>query len=355
MSTLAARVERVQSFLVAAQKLVDPEQPLGAMARRELPASTGLSLAGVAYALEHCFERCPDVTRLRSLCVAHSEAPEVHVLLSANVFVAPLRAIALGLASSARVSVRPSRREPVMTELLHDAAPGSFRIVSELAPKDGDHVWAYGSDPALQSVRSQLPSRVLFRPHGPGIGAALLDEEGCSNRHSAARLAEDIIAFDQRGCLSPRFAVVAAPPAVGFRLAEDLERELASWHQRVPRGRLSDTELADLTRFSRAMTYAADYAWSSDAGAVALVVDRERWILPPVGRALLIVCTEEPLELLAAHGSELTQVGVACSRVLTEKIAARLPGARITPLGRMQRPEFDGPVDRRIRDVVGIH
>src|SRR5690606_16063514 len=202
---LEPRVARVQGFLEAAARLSNPNDPLGRAARARLPESTGLSPAGVAYALEHCLERCPSPAELGRVCSQVSESPRAHVLLSANVFTAPVRAVALALAASERVCVRTSRREPVMTELLLEASGGQFELVSALTPSAGDQLWAYGSDQTLAAVANELPSGVVFHGHGSGFGLAIVDDAGlCDLERAADGLARDCIAFDQRGCLSPR-------------------------------------------------------------------------------------------------------------------------------------------------------
>jgi hypothetical protein len=52
-------------------------------------------------------------------------------------------------------------------------------------------------------------------------------------------------------------------------------------------------------------------------------------------------------ELLAPLRRSITCVGHDSLASLTSALAAISPGARLAPLGRMQRPPLDGPVDRR--------
>src|SRR5690606_37489414 len=152
VSSSEARLERVARYIEQARRLRAPADPLGAAARRELPAATGLSAAGVELALQEYLELDPSHQELETLCASTPEAARAHVLLSANVFVAAHRAIAVALAASEHVFVRPSRREPVMARLLHDASGDAFRIVSELAPVSGDHLYVYGSAETIDAV-----------------------------------------------------------------------------------------------------------------------------------------------------------------------------------------------------------
>lgn len=330
-------------FLLAGARLADANDNLGREARARLPSATGLSPASVSYALEHCLETSPGLAALEQLCLAAPEAPRAHVVLSANVFTAPLRAIALALASSERVFVRPSRREPVMAELLREASRGQFEIVSALDPAPGDHVWAYAADESLAAIAASLPTGVVYHAHGFGYGAALLDSAACQDGEAARRLALDTALFDQRGCLSPRFAVVHAPLDDTLAFARSLAAALDDWQTLLPRGDLEHTELEAMVRFRETMTYASECCLGSDAGNVAVLRDPEQFPLPPVGRNLLLLSTSDWRAPLVANAAQLTQLGIAGS-------FAPLPGhVRTAPLGHMQRPPFDGPVDRRAR------
>jgi len=152
----SVRQGRVARLVAVARRIADPADPLGQRARALLPASTGLSLQGVELGLTRCLEIAPTDLELRSLCEGTPSAPRAHVLLSANVFVAAHRAIALALAASARVEVRPSRREPEMVRLLQAGDPGLFRVVDDLSAAPGDHVWAYGTDRTLAALRDEF-------------------------------------------------------------------------------------------------------------------------------------------------------------------------------------------------------
>lgn len=340
------RADRVRRFLLASARLADPGDSLGRAARARLPLSTGLSPASVSYALEHCLEICPETGELERICAATAEAPRAHVVLSANVFAAPLRAIALALASSDRVCVRPSRREPVMAELLHAASEGQFELVGAVEPAPGDHVWAYGADETLAAIAKQLPPGVTYHGHGFGYGAALLDSAACQNPDIAACLALDAVLFDQRGCLSPRFAVVAAPLDAATAFAAALAAALDTWHDRLPLGQLDAAEREASVRFRESMAYASDCCITTKAGSVAVLDRPERFPLPPVGRNLLLLATSDWQTPLVANAAQLTQLGVAGEFAA---LPPELSRVRLAAIGQMQRPAFDGPVDRRIQ------
>src|SRR5262245_25865659 len=245
-------------LLQAARRIADAGDVLGQRARRELCASSGLSPAGVAHALEQCLETHPSSAELSKLCASVRPAPRAHVLLSANVFVAAHRAIALGLAASEQVFVRPSRREPTFVELLQEGAPGLFSIVRELTPQAGEHLFAYGSDETLAELRQKSARGVVLHTHGSGFGMAIFDREGGADEGACRQLALDVAAFDQRGCLSPRLLFVRGSAAEIRKTAAELARALATIETEIPRGELSSEERADIVRFRDVAGYSAE-------------------------------------------------------------------------------------------------
>src|SRR6478735_222479 len=76
-----------------------------------LVASTGLSRQGVELALARHVETSATEEDIASLVAYAGTTKHVHVILSANVFVAAVRAIAIAIAASDRVTVKPSTRE----------------------------------------------------------------------------------------------------------------------------------------------------------------------------------------------------------------------------------------------------
>jgi len=270
-------------------------------------------------------------------------------VLSANVFTAPLRAIALALASSDRVYVRASRREPVMTELLQQACPGQFEIVDTIRPGAGDHVFAYGADETLAAIANTLASGVVYHAHGFGYGAVVLDAAACASADTARRLALDLALFDQQGCLSPRFGVVHAPLESTLAFASDLATALDEWHERLPRGRLAADVIEANVRYRESMTFVGECCLTTAAGSVAVMHDPPHFPLPPVGRNLLLLCASDWRTPLVNNTAQLTQLGIAGA---FDELPPGLEQVRRSPLGQMQTPPFDGPVDRRARPRV---
>lgn len=345
---VSARLARVERLVEAARRIADPADALGRQAREILPESTGLSREGVEYALSRCLETQPTWSELRKLCEGAPQTPRAHVLLSSNVFVAAHRAVALALAASARVDVRASRREPEMARLLLEGSRGAFRLVEELAPSPGDHVWAYGSDATLHSLRGELPAGIVLHAHGAGIGVAVVEPEAGERKLAlAARgLAEDVIAFDQRGCASPRVAFVVGDVAETRAFAEALVKELARLEHDIPRGALADDELAEQTRWRDTTLYACEL-FPAGKGAVGLCVQGDAIVVPPIGRNVHVMRVGDVTHVLSSLAPSIVSAGIAGPARTTDRARELLPRARVAPLGKMQRPALDGPIDLR--------
>jgi len=343
--------ERVRALVAAAREVTEKDSQVGKRVRAHWLETTGLSPEGIELALENSLEVSPSEAEIEQLIASVPTSKRAWVLLSANVFVGAHRALALALAGSERVLVRVSRRDPVFVAALFEACPGLFEITSELAPAHGDVFWAYGKKDTLRTVQASLPAGVQFLGHGPGAGAALVELSDATPKEmqtQAQGLVLDTVLFEQRGCLSPRGVVVTGSTDEVNRFAECVVAELTSIGKRVPRGELSLDEQADLVRFCDTLTYVGK-VFDTEPGIVALSQSTSLSALTPVGRAIHIQHVEEPILPLARIGHVLTSVGFFGSETLRSQLLRALPKVRVTALGKMQRPPFDGPVDLRQR------
>ena len=346
---------RVRRLLEAARRAVAPGAARDGLVRR-LEQTTGLSRPNIEAALDECLELKPTERELEALLGSVEPAPRAHVILPSNVFVAAHRALALALAAAPSVRVKPSRREPAFCEALHAQAPDLFEPVAELAVEPDDHVFAYGSDVTLDTLRRVLPEGAVLHAHGSGFGLAVV-ELGPSDELlalAARAIARDAARFDQRGCLSPRFVLALGDVPAAAAFAEQLAACLAELEHEVPIGRLDPSERAEArwwvecaACFGRVWPAGSGHVTLRDAGVAGSPRDAAAaFEVPPVGRHLEVVPLARLEPALAAFAPWLTSVGCG-SAALERRIAPRLPRARVTALGRMQRPRFDGPVDRR--------
>lgn len=348
-------VERVNRLIAGAKILADQRHSLGKRARELLPGATGLSIQGVERALSDCLETRPTDAAIASLIASAGEAKRAHVLLSANVFVAAHRAIALGLAASEQVFVRASRREPVFAQLLSEAAPGLFAVVEELKPEAGDVLWAYGSDQTMTDLQATLAGGVILKAHGSGFGVVVVREAEFSESDWKAfvdGVTLDTALFDQRGCLSPRWVVAEGSAAFAQRLQRELLAGLSRIHTEIPRGRLLPEEQADLTWYRECVRSLADWQ-ENEGGAVALLVHKTEPV-PPPGRALQVCRVPDVIATLREVTPQITCIAHPANAPDSWKSTLRsvVPRARHCPAGHMQRPPFDGPVDLRIQTLI---
>ena len=353
---MSARL-RVQAWLAAARSLTRPRTADALV--EALATESGLSIEGVRHALDTVLEvdRADEELdaflahpRLRSM----GERPAVGVLLSAHVVTAPLRAIAWALAQSPVVRVRASRRASTFVRALADAAPSLValelageapgdelrRLVASLPAGGALHV--YGGAQALDAARGATAGRadLDLELHGPGFGVIVATAAEVIEHVEAIAL--DVVAFDQRGCLSPRAAIVVGDCATA---ATALHEALGRLDARIPRGALAADVRAEVTlaietaRFAGVAHVGAGHAVLDLPESSSLTIGPAARVLPLVHAADLDVA----LARLAPHSGQLTQI--ACSEAWRARLSAIAPTCA---LGAMQTPPFDGPVDRRL-------
>ena len=336
-----ARRARLERLLQAARELANPERSAGKALRARLLETTGLSGAGIERGMAHSLEIAPSEADLQALLASTPEASRAHVLLSSNVFVGALRAIAIGVASSAQVYVRASRRDPALAEALHALTPELFAIATKLEPAAGEHFWSYGSDTTLAELRASLPAGVWFHPHGAGFGAVVVDAATWTPE-AARAIALDTALFDQQGCMSPRVVLVIGSADQARIVARAVATALQELEIELPAGIKTSAELAEARRDRDAAAYAfelfeAGSGWVSCASEV---------VIPPSARTLHVVDARDAVTTLGPFEAHLTCVSTNMQG-LHEQLQQAFSGARVVALGAMQRPPLDGPVDRR--------
>ncbi len=336
---------RVRRLVLAARTVArDPELP-PLMAR-----ATGLSLEGVHVALARCLETHPSDAELERLIEGASPAPRVHVILSANVFTAPLRALAVACAASSEVSVKPSRRDPVFTRALVREAP-DLRIAidegTDLSSIVEGEVHVYGKDETVAAVRCVVPREVRVRAHGAGLGVAFVTR-GAALDDAARGLADDVAVFDQRGCLSPRVVLVEGDASRGALLVRALGARLTELGRSMPRGSLDPSERSAGVLYAEAMAFAGQ-VWRGDDWTIGLSPAGTSLLVPPVGRHVHVATVGgvgEASRLLDAVERWVVAVG-ADDLSVAGRLVRDVHRVRLSLLGEMQRPPLDGPVDLR--------
>lgn len=342
--TLESRIADVRSIVRAARAVADRRDGLV----EAIAESTGLSLAGVELAMTKHLELEPTDDELRSLVGHAGDVARVAVILSANVFVGALRAIALARAASTDVVVRPSRRDPAFARALVEAiAAPEVRLDEsfEVADIDEGEIHIYGHDATIADVRARVRPGVRVVGHGSGMGIAWVSAR--ADVEDAARgLADDVVAFDQRGCLSPRIVLVEGPFERADAFGEALHARLERLGAMVPRGPLPVEERAASERYLATMTYASRVLVGTHH-AIGIAPPGAPMIPCPAYRHVhLVACPTEvdASSVLAPLSRSITVVGSDDAAAASRLAPA---WARRSPLGRMQRPPLDGPVDLR--------
>lgn len=362
----------------AARRIADPNSDLGIEARALLPGTTGLTAPMVGWALETTLGNL-DVNGLLGLAARMlPRTPREHAVplrlvvavLAGNVFTAAVRAIFLPLLARAPVVAKASMREDLMPRLLVRAIAERDPVIGEAAHvvtfaggtvaledalfAQADAVAAYGGDATLAEIRSRLPSTCTFIGHGHGLGvgfvpAAALGSED-EARLCARRLALDVAAYDQRGCLSPHAIWVERGGTVGGRgFAVALHDALGAVAVDLPRGALP-VEVGAAQVQWRGVAAARGELFEGDGWAVSWEGDAPLRLSPGWRNVSVLECAgaADFGRRASSLGVHLKVVGVAGPDAGRLQLARSLPrplAPRLCAAGTMQTPPIDALAD----------
>jgi hypothetical protein len=242
--------------------------------------------------------------------------------------------------------------------------PGGNRELETALFAEADCLTATGSDETLSDIRSRLPAKARFLGYGQRVSFGLVTREVLRDETVAdvvARVADDVVAWDQNGCLSPHVIYVEERGAVeSDKFASLLGLELMKREELAPRGKISVEEAAIIaSRRSLYETLAAHRGdakiWqSADSTAWTVVFEHEvRFHFSPLNRFVFV----KPVPDLAAvlQGvdelkGKISTVGVAAPPDRLKEIAPRLArwgATRICAAGQMQNPPLTWRHDGR--------
>lgn len=358
----------------AAAVLLDTGTAFGRELREGLVQSTGLSEPMIQWGLSTALGSA-DFKSLVSVAAQVKERGRYCpvparlgvVVLAGNVFIAALRALATPLLNGVPVVAKASEADDVFPRFFKAAldhvdsvlgaccevvtfSGGRAELLDALVGP-AEVVAVYGSNQTVASVKSRLPGHVRFVAHGHGLGAiyvssAALSREGDIHQ-TIQRVALDVAAYDQRGCLSPHFILVQPGSAIegeGFarRLADE---GLEGLQKRLPRGVLPIEAAAEQLQW-RGVAAARGRLFQGEACAVSY--EAEKGLRPSPGFRNISVYDCENLdalgERLQVFGVQLKALGIAGDRV-ERSLAARAMrpplAPHITEVGVMQTPYFD--------------
>jgi hypothetical protein len=221
---------------------------------------------------------------------------------------------------------------------------------------EADCVTVNGSDETLAAIRAQLSIRTRFIGYGHRVSFGFVAAEvlhGSRAKKIVAAAADDVVAWNQLGCLSPHVIYVEAGGGVSpEHFAELLADELERREQTEPRGELPEEHAAIIA--SRRSIYEVRTAHSPDttrhwcsknSTAWTVVFEADTRFQMSCLNRFIYVKTVADLKA-ALEGADdirgkVSTVGIAAPEEKTVEIAAQLArwgATRVCPLGRMQNP-----------------
>jgi hypothetical protein len=354
--------------------LLGADRGLAQELRRELLASTGLSAGMIEWALTTTFSSLrPDVLDALAREVTGTPglvpvpARLVSVVLAGNVFSAAVRAMFLPLLSGAPVLVKVSSSDDVLPRFLLRALQAIDAEIAQRcelvsfgrdAPEalqallaEAEVVSIYGDDSSVQRIGAQAQASARVLRHGHGVSASFVGAEALGGaaaiRDAGQRVALDVAAYDQRGCLSPHVVFVE-------RDAREFARTLAEIS--LPElGRLLPPGAASLADQALGLQWRAAAQVRGELfegrGYAVSYEGKQALRASPGGRLIGVYDCAGPgaaAQALGAFGSALKCVGVAGPRELRLELAQclrPLAAARVCRAGEMQTPPFHAYAD----------
>jgi hypothetical protein len=332
---------------------------------------------GTAQRLDHF--STPETSRISHSAVA--TAPEVLVqIVPGNLPVSAMSSLLLGLLIRSAQFIKCAAggaffprllahslvdTEPSLAACLEIAEwPGGTRELEEALYAEADLVTATGSDETLTAIRGQLPLGLRFVGYGHRVSFGYVTRDalnGFSRAQTIDRSADDVIAWDQCGCLSPHLFYVESGGSVSAEsFAELLADALAKREETHPRRQLGvrDAAMIALKRDFYEIRAAASpdtHLWrSSDNTAWTVVFEGDpRFQLSCLNRFVYVKPVSDLVDALRGADSvrgKVSTVGVAGPEHRMPELAtalARWGVTRVCPLGRMQAPPLTWRHDGR--------
>ena len=227
-----------------------------------------------------------------------------------------------------------------------------------------DCVTATGRDETLTAIRARLPVKVRFLGHGQRVSFGFISREVLREENISeivSRAADDVVAWNQNGCLSPHVFYAEERGAVeSDQFAKRLAVELAGREMSEPRGKISIAESAAIATqraiYEALATHRGDAKiWMSPLSTAWTVVFEHEinFRLSPLNRFIFVKpVTDIAMALRGADAlrGKVSTVGMAAPPEKTRDLAhqfARWGATRICPLGQMQNPPLTWRHDGR--------
>jgi hypothetical protein len=298
---------------------------------------------GDALALDGWITRGP----VKSKAVALS--PVLHVV-SGNTPHAAFQSVIRGLLLGGYQRVKlPSGGLPEFEDWLA-SLPGDLSCRID-ARRDLPHEWLdsqaaviFGDASTIEYFRRSLPPQVPRIEHGPKLSVAVVFEPSAE---AAERLAEDVLAYDQRGCLSVQAAYVDATFAEIRQFGDTLEKAMAAHRAEHPRRQPTLSDSGSVMNFRETIRYRqangdAVNLWESPQSTEwTILLDASPQLLPGPLNGTVVLHPLPPDWSRQSLGAELEHLSTMAIHPFTDECAARLDPImppRICALGMSQQP-----------------
>ena len=383
-----------------AQRFQQPTDPLRCAAEAALPEATGLSLPMVRHVLDRM---AADWRMERSWALLRAEFGDPEVLdgfrrrpgerratrawgprctfqiWSGNVPGVAVTALVRTLLVKSATFGKAAAAEPLLTALFARGIaeldpdlgtciavahwPGTEESLTHAALDRADAVVVYGTTHTFEAVRVRTPARARFLGYGHRLSFGIVGREAV-NEDSAARAAEDVVAFDQQGCVSPHLFYVEAGGALEpSEWAGLLAAGMGRLESELPRGTIAATEAAAIHQLRGAAEFAPGVELHTQAEGTAWTVV---WDPDPTFEASCLnrtVRVKPVADLDAVPGLVreiaplLQTVGIAAAPERRRRLAGMLGSAgasRVVPIGKMAWPPPEWHHDGRppLADLV---
>jgi Acyl-CoA reductase (LuxC) len=394
----------VKILCEVATNWLQADDPFRKLALEMGPTKTGFSRETLAKGLDSFFRQFTpdnfhalllqefgDAKRLDEFCAdgksnfsraAMVTGPELLVHITAGNIPNPaLTSIILGLLARSAQFVKCASGASFLPRLfahsIYDADPklgacleiaewrGGNADLENVLFAEADCVTATASDETLEAIRSRLPVKTRFLGYGHRVSFGFASREvlsGPDARRVVTNAAEDVVAWNQLGCLSPHvFYVQTGGEISPDKFAELLAEELEQREQTEPRGELATEHAAAIA--SRRSIYEIRAAHSPGATRHWCSKDSTAWTVifeadPHFQMSCLnrfvyvkgVKDLDEMLQNTEVVRGHVSTVGIAASEDKAQKSAMQLAhwgATRVCPLGRMQNPPLTWRHDGR--------
>ena len=292
----------------------------------------------------------------------------------------PLMSIVLGLLTRSAQFVKCASGQTFLPHMfahsLYDAEPklgacleiaqwpGGTDVLERELFSEADCVTATGNDETLVAIKARLPARVRFLGYGHKVSFSYIAHEllnGITLQKLVNRAAQDVVAWNQLGCLSPHLIYVeSGGGASPEQFAELLARELEAKEETQPRGQLTTEEsglIASRRGFYevRAAHSPETKMWCSSGSTAWTVVFEadpqfQRSCLNRFVYVKAVSDLNQVLQGADAVCGKVSTVGLAAPEDRAQNLAnqlARWGVSRICRLGKMQSPPLTWRHDGR--------